>query len=380
MPLQASSRFTTRTPLRVFSLPGRNYRNNPYFGLFCDALENAGLKIVDINDRAAKRMQFDILHVHFPEHYVTERSLVRAILSSLTCLTFLGCTRLLKKQIVWTVHDTVPFKQNHFWLLWPYLSFVRRLVSGYVFMNTSSRVEFLDRYPAQKGKPYCEIPHGPYPAARLSQSRRQELRSQFGGHPGCIIVGFLGDIKPYKNIEALEKLPTHTGKGRAVRVLIAGRPDPLSYSSNVDVVLRRSGSSRIIRIDERLTDERLSELIQAVDAVFLPYKKGSNSGFAMLVLSCGGRIISSNLGMFRDLEFHLGKEWVRTVNLSASTDCIQLALGEISEGEPDPLDLARRDSFLNRSSFLNGGINLSRFYRELTTSGHATSHSKIASR
>ena len=66
--------------LRILSLPGRDCKGNPYIELFCDLLEKEGMSIVNIHSPQAKSFKFDVLHLHWPQHYVTERSLCRALL------------------------------------------------------------------------------------------------------------------------------------------------------------------------------------------------------------------------------------------------------------------------------------------------------------
>jgi glycosyltransferase involved in cell wall biosynthesis len=205
------------------------------------------------------------------------------------------------KRIIWTVHDVHPFKIRHEWLLWPYLAVLRWHIDGFVFMNQSSARQFLSTYPHEGNKPSCRIQHGPYPVRHLSERERACLRSEIAGMEPSFLLASLGDIKPYKNIEALGVSPRHTASGCPVKVLIAGKADPSHYSSQVEDLLNVLGRDRTIRISERLPNVQLEELIQIADLVVLPYREGSNSGFAMLALSCRARILCSPLSMFTDI-------------------------------------------------------------------------------
>jgi hypothetical protein len=51
--------------IRVVSLPGRNYLGNDYFKLFCEALEGAGLDVINMHESRAKVLRFDVLHMYF---------------------------------------------------------------------------------------------------------------------------------------------------------------------------------------------------------------------------------------------------------------------------------------------------------------------------
>ena len=58
--------------VRVVSIPGRRHAQNSYFPLLWNALENAGAKMISARTMKALMLRYDILHVHFPEHLVTE--------------------------------------------------------------------------------------------------------------------------------------------------------------------------------------------------------------------------------------------------------------------------------------------------------------------
>ena len=88
-------------------------------------------------------------------------------------------------------------------LLQLYLLCVRVLVDAYVFMSPSSEAEFVKSFPRAREKTAWHVPHGPYPVAAVSPQRRAEPRERLSGGANCLLVGFLGDIRPYKNPEAL---------------------------------------------------------------------------------------------------------------------------------------------------------------------------------
>jgi hypothetical protein len=82
--------------------------------------------------------------------------------------------------------------------------------------------------------------------------------------------------------------------------------DPTYNTTEIEAPLSRILPKRMVRIKERISDQDLVDMIRAVDFVLLPYLRGSNSGFSMLVLSCGQRLLCSALPMFRELQNRLG--------------------------------------------------------------------------
>src|ERR1700731_1886657 len=161
--------------LRVLSLPGREFGGNPYIKLFCDSLERAGIAVVNIHTIQGKYLKFDVLHIHWPEFYITERPIYTAMALAPTILFYMVATKLLRKKIVWTIHDVPPMRPRHARLLQLYLLCVRVLVDAYVFMSPSSEAEFVKIFPRTRKKKVCHVPHGPYPVSATSRQRQAEL-------------------------------------------------------------------------------------------------------------------------------------------------------------------------------------------------------------
>lgn len=355
------------SPLRILSLPGRNFSGNPYIDLFCDSLERAGMSLVDIHTSQGRSFKFDVLHIHWPQHYVTERSLNKAVIFSISLIVYIILAKLLNKSIVWTVHDVKPMRARHPRLLRLHLSCVRALVDAYVFMNPSSASEFTRYFPRAREKLAWQVPHGPYPVPATSPEHAAALRARLSGGTDCMIVGFLGDIRPYKNAEMLAYLPRRDLMGREIKILVAGAPDSTYDAEEIEAPLKRIPPNRLVRIPERLNDQHLADIIRAVDLVLLPYLWGSNSGFAMFILSCGQRLLCSALPMFTDLANDLGPPWVYVFDHEARELSAELerALARFQHDQVDPEAKFRLQGFLEECSFDHGAQQLQRLYDRL---------------
>jgi beta-1,4-mannosyltransferase len=356
------------SPLRILSIPAKDFGGNPYSKYFCEGLERVGLVVVNIHRFQAKCFKFDILHVHWPEFYVTERPFYIAAVLAPTVLVYMAVAKLLRKKMVWTIHDVIPVKARHTKLLQLYLFCVRTLVDAYVVMSPSSEAEFIRLFPRTKKKTFWHVPHGPYPVSATSPKCQTDLREQLSDGANCLLVGFVGDIKPYKNPQALAYLPHEDAIGRKIKIVVAGAVDSTFDTRQTEVPLSHILPTHLVRIRERLSDQRLADIIRAVDIVFLPYLRGSNSGLSMFVLSCGQRLLCSALPMFIDLANRPGPPWVYVFDHQAkdlSTE-LEAALSRIHSDAVDTDAKSRLQAFLDDCSFDRGAQRLRQLYERLS--------------
>ena len=353
--------------LQVLCLQGRDFGGNPYVRLFCKSLERSGIRVIDTHTFQARCFKFDILHLHWPDLYVTLRPFYSAIVIAPTILIYMVIAKVLGRKIVWTVHDVMPSRVRHRRLLNLYLFCVIMLVDAYVFMSSSSETEFKNIFPRARKRPTLHVPHGPYPVPGTSPQRRAEMRERLSGGVNCLLVGFLGDIRPYKNVEVLAYLPRRDPIGREVKIVVAGAADPAFDPMETEGPLSRIPRRHLVRIKERLTDRCLVDMIRAVDVVLLPYRRGSNSGFSMLVLSCSQRLLCSELPMFEDLRNRLGSPWVYTFDHRAKDISaeLQAALFRLQLDVVDTDANSRLGAFLADCNFDHAAQQLRLLYEQL---------------
>jgi beta-1,4-mannosyltransferase len=337
--------------IRVLSIPGPRHEHNSFFGLLWNAVQGAGIEMVDVRTTAALLLKFDILHLHFPEHLVTERRLYSALLVAPIFLSYVAIARVFGKKFVWTIHEVYP--KRRYWLARPYLWCLRLLTTAYIFMNRTTEEEFLSRYPDERRKVISRIPHSSYPVTKISATRRDDVRASLVQETDCLLIGLLGEIRPYKNPEILPFLPPADSDRRPIRLVVAGTFHESCDVDRIETKLRKIDPSRIVRIGERLSDERLSEMIQSIDLVFMPYLQGWNSGFAMFALACRARLLCSALPMFREIGESLGSPWIYLFNHNAADLSHELAcvMDSISRHKPNEGDMIRLQQFLSDTSF-----------------------------
>lgn len=348
--------------VRVLSIPGRRHAQNSYFRLLWDALEKVGLQMIGARTTAALTLRYDIFHVHLPELLV-ERPIHSAAIWGLLFLAYVALAKATHKKIVWTIHEVTPTIPRL--LTKPFLWCMRRLAGAYVFMNRTSEDEFFRRYPAERQKAVARIPHSSYPVAKISTDRRRAVRASITDGADCLVVGFPGEIKPYKNAAALRHLPRTDYHGRPLFSIVAGTLHRSCDIATTEGMFRAMPQLR--RMDQRLTDEGLSELIQSIDLVFLPYLRGWNSGLAMFALGCGCRLLCSALPMFTEIAEKLGPPWVfvfdhRAADLSQE---LTAAVARASQHTPSAADQVRLAQFLAATSFEQAAVQHLDLYRNL---------------
>jgi beta-1,4-mannosyltransferase len=311
----------------------------------------------------ALALRYDILHVHLPELLV-EKRLPQALMAGSAFLCYAVAARIAGKKLVWTIHEVTPTRTHFF--TQPFLWCMRRLTSAYVFMNRTSEEEFFKRYPDERKKTVRSIPHSAYPITKISAARRSEIRHSLSLSPDCFAIGFLGEIRPYKNPCALQYLPIKDPEGRRTKLLVVGGLHASCDIDDVETLFSRIEENRLVRVGDRPSDERLSELIQSVDVVFMPYLRGWNSGFAMLVLGCGGRVLCSDLPMFREIKEALGPPWVYIFDHEAAdlSQELSAAIASIAH-ETGSCDGARLERFLKANAFEKAASRHSDLYNDL---------------
>jgi beta-1,4-mannosyltransferase len=298
--------------MRVAMVP-QSGTANPYVTLLRNALSGATVDVVGLSTRTALASPPAILHYHWPQNVVARRSLAGGLKNAATTLLRIDWLRSRGTRLVWTVHNLQSHTSRNRRVENLFMAQFTRRIDGVIFMDVSLREEALRRFPRLAIKPWVSIPHGVYGIARSKDSKLQ-YRRRFALPEEGPLVGFIGDVHPYKGLAA--SLDAFEG-GRADRpaLFIAGAFSDETEGAVVKQRLQslRSAGARITLIERRLGDKEMVEAIRACDALLLPYLAGSNSGLAILSLEAEVPVICSQLPMFKSMQAEMGRYWVRTV-------------------------------------------------------------------
>jgi glycosyltransferase involved in cell wall biosynthesis len=317
-----------RKTLRVFSRPaGGNREVNPYTYLLCEALAEYGCVVEDFSFRRGLLGKPDIVHIHWPQSQVLG-PLPSALKNFLWWIARLVVQHLRGTAIVWTVHNIRGHDRNHPALEAVLMWATTRLVSGLIFLGPSSRAAALERWPVLATKPNVIIPHGLYGIPSGAASSERQAREALGIESGARMIGFIGDIKPYKGLDALLRAFGGLRPGEA-SLLVAGRflaSDEYARAQRQSIAELRAAGHRVWFLERRLDDREMADAIRACDINALPYRQVTNSGLAVLTLELGGRILASDAGAFRELQDEIGPEWLSCVVGEWNADVLRKAL------------------------------------------------------
>ncbi len=322
-------------------------------------MESLGHRLVA--PRPQHALDADVLHLNFPEHMVSEKkNIVSALMAAGFMLSMIVIMRLRRCPVIWTVHDVMPLRGHNMRLCHAYMAVVRTMVTGYIFLSHSSREKFQSLYSTQNNKPMLDAFHPMFPVRLLSVAERASQREKLGIKPQDFVIGYLGDIKPYKNPDIMRDVPTQIEGGKNIVLLVAGRAD----GAETDFENTLSGKN-VIRVNRRLNDDELEAYIQAVDVVFLPYLWGWNSGFLFLVLACRQKSVTSNLPIFEEMRKYFGEDWIKMFD-AKWPESLQTAINLSAHTQPDHIEQEKLNTQISDMSFNRLAQMAQDFYRSNT--------------
>lgn len=282
---------------------------NRYNRLLYEALRRHGVYTSEFQPLRVLLNGPDLLHLHWPDDLLNRRSWLLAFALVMGLVLYLLLIRLRGVRIVWTVHNLRSHEHYHpklercFWRIFP------RLIDGYICLSRSARRIALKRWPPLRRKPGGVARHGHYVPLYLNSPTRKESRKLLGIPATSAMFLFFGQVRAYKNIEALIRAFRGFDNERAALV-ISGRAASLPFGERIKALARPDDR---IRVDLRFLDEHvLRTHIAAADLVVLPYGRPYNSGAALMALSCSRPVLVPDYPTMRSLRRDVGADWVHT--------------------------------------------------------------------
>jgi beta-1,4-mannosyltransferase len=271
---------------------------NPYFRLLYRALASYGIEHrgeFDLNNQWLRKNagEVDAIHVHWPEHIWRLHGRTR--LGRIRWLIgFLRLARTLHIQRVWTVHNLPPHEiqaadLGALWLL-------AREIDLFVChsADVESRVRRWLR--PRRSSEIVLMRHGNYDGAYPTPRDPEAFARSFEIPLTKPIVTVLGLLRSYKGLDlALQAArllrPT-------VHLVIAGTPYGDITALRQDAA---AAADHVTLIAERLSDQDVSNLLYLSELIWLPYRRVSSSGAALLALTAGRGVIASDVPFFREV-------------------------------------------------------------------------------
>jgi beta-1,4-mannosyltransferase len=289
--------------LRIISIPTQKLENqNSIFSMLYTEAKKIGLVAFDLNIRSLLFEQLDGFVVHFPDHFANNSSFPCSLARSLGLLLSTFVARIRGASIVWVAHNFGHLDIQHPYLTKFVLARFIGMCDAIIFLSKHTMCEF-EKTSTLKNCTFHLIYHPSYDHEK-NFSPMQEER-------GFVKIGMIGKQDGYK--DPARGLAWYlNSKHPKLRLKLAGRIMVENHDLLEKLLSLDSENNEIANV--RLTDEELIKSIHDCDFAILPYMSIANSGMALLVLSCGRPIITSDLPLFRELKGFFGGAWVRIVD------------------------------------------------------------------
>lgn len=307
----------------MHSVPQLRPTTNPYLVGLLDG-QAADHEVHTFSWRRALRLQFDVLHLHWPENLIRGRTRLGTIVRRVLLVALLGRLALGRRAVVRTFHNVAPHEAGGA-IERMLLRRLDRRTNAFVRLNGQTEV------PERGDRPDPVIPIPTYAPFFADCQQAQPVAGR---------LVFFGLIRRYKGIESL--LEAFAGVGDpAWRLHIAGQSAEPELTALIESAAERDG--RIRARLEHLPDDDLAEEITAAEVVVLPYPEMHNSAAALLALSLGRPVVVPDNPITADLAAEVGEPWVIRYTLPLTADKLHASVlaARLSDRASAP-DLSRR--------------------------------------
>jgi len=259
---------------------------NPYQILLKQDLNKLGVRVIGNPPLSLLRLLIgrdglDVVHVHWPH------GTYKTLLQFLHVLIVLVVYRLLKNNVVWTVHELDAYESLHprrdAWFRSVVMKLSRRLI---VHGEHTRKVLIEDH---GYGRPIDVARHPSYIGWYKDEVTRAQARLKLGLPDDARVFLYFGYIKPYKGVEDLIQAFSQLRDDNAI-LLIAGKP--LDDTIKQEVELLAAIDSRVRTFLRYISDDDIQHFFRAADIVAFPFQNTQTSGSLMLALSYGCPVIA----------------------------------------------------------------------------------------
>lgn len=293
------------------SWPGYGATHNPFAGIFLRGLEAAGCTVTSIDAIETLQGQGpDIVLLHWAERIFAEARSRRQVLAKITLLLRLLDRLPARTRIVWLVHNLRPHDARLLRrLVWPfYVRALSRRVDGFLTLSPGTVDPVRKALPGLAGKPGLGLWHPFYPDAALDRAGRLAARQARGWTAGELVLGYCGQIHPYKGVEDLAAAFLRTTR-TDLRLVLAGTPSAPVLAERLRQMT--AGDARIRLELADLPTGAFRAVLGACDVVAAPLRDYLHSGSILHALSAGRPVLTPDTAFAAALQGQLGPDWLR---------------------------------------------------------------------
>ncbi|TVY01252.1 glycosyltransferase family 4 protein [Cohnella terricola] len=255
---------------------------NAYNDLLSESLGDEGVEVRDLKHGklmlgVGRARRGDIVHVHWMHHAYQGRNPAAFIVKSFIFTLTLIYLKLAGVRLVWTVHNLYPhatkYRRAERFMRTLICRFCHRLIVASESIKRKVMAEF--DVPARK---LIVVKHGHY--VGVYKPKGLDCRRRYGIGEDADVYLFLGAIKAYKGVQNLVAAFNAIKTDRTF-LIIAGKAD-----QEMETYLRSIEDGANIVVDLRfIPDGEIADLMNAADALVMPYEEITTSGSAILGLS-----------------------------------------------------------------------------------------------
>ncbi len=259
---------------------------NPYQILLKRELNKLGVRVIGNPPLSLLRLLFgrdglDVVHVHWPH------GIYKNPWQFLHVLIMLAAYRLLKNNVVWTVHELDAYESRYprtdAWFRAVLMKLCRRLfVHGEYTRN-----EVQDKHGFVR--PIDIARHPSYIGWYKDEATREQARQKLGLPEAACVYLFFGYVKPYKGVEDLIEA-FHSVQDNQAFLLVVGKP--LDEEIKIKIESMALADPRIRTFLGYIADDDIQYFFRAADVVVFPFRNTQTSGSLMLALSFGCPVIA----------------------------------------------------------------------------------------
>lgn len=259
---------------------------NPYQILLKQALNKLGLRVIGNPPLSLLRLLIgrdglDVVHVHWPH------GTYKTPLQFLHVLITLVAYRLVKNNVVWTVHELDAYESLHprrdAW----FRSVVMKLSRCLIVHGEHTRKVLIEQYGYRR--PIHVVRHPSYIGWYKDEVTREQARRKLDLPDDARVFLYFGYIKPYKGVEDLIRAFGQLPDSNAV-LYIVGKPLDVAIKHEVETLA--ASDPRIRTHLAYITDDEIQYFFRAADVVVFPFRNTQTSGSLMLALSYGCPVIA----------------------------------------------------------------------------------------
>lgn len=342
--------------MRILAKPGfSNRHTDPGNYNLYRSLQTFGVSVDEWSVFSVLRGRYDLAHIHWPDNVLKTESWLYAFFKvCMFILSVFWIRDILRRKLVWTAHNIVSHEQNHPKLEALFWSFLMCHLDGVIVHEDAIGQRLLKMRPNAANVLMKSIPLAHFHGSYADDVTRAEARFKFGVDESEVVFVFVGQIRPYKNVDAL--ISAFKEGPSNWRLIIAG--NPLNEQMRLDLQNLAVG---VDRIDLRLgfiPDDDLQLYYRVADLVVLPFGQITNSGSALLALSFSCPVLLASSPTLLALKEEFGEHYVSFFEGPLKSRDLSRALKCSANTTNDPVELSQRDPSVIATKTLA-------FYREV---------------